>query len=507
MPRSSSAGGGLERWGSRSVLAIAWLGCLAAALTVPLNRDEHMYLGAASLLDSARLWGDFAFLQTPYSAWLYHLGLALAPGDWALLSARLVKAATAAGMVVVVFALARRLGARPWLAAGLVLLLFQNALVREMAGLARNYDFAQLSVLCALLLAPLGKDDAAPTLRLVAVGALATAAIGFKLTYAPLAALALAWPVLAGPARSARAVLALSVGGVLGLVPLALSMWGVDPVVVRFNLLDYHFLNAEFHAREGYAPQADLLDRAARGLGVVLAPGHRPLVGMGVAALLLVLAPWSKRAPRRPWAGVALAACFLGAAVVIGIVPRPLQTSYFAPVFFGLVLAVAALSAHLPRAGANSLLALCVVMAAFAVAVRAPDPGPSLRKLLRPSQWTVVRVHRAGEELAQASDGAGAGPVATTHPIFALEAGLPIYPELAAAEFAWRSGSMLSPDERERFGVACGANLEQLLRRRPPAVVLTEEFAPWDGPLTAWATGRRWPAVPLSDPTLRAWMR
>jgi hypothetical protein len=95
--------------------------------------------------------------------------------------------------------------------------------------------------------------------------------------------------------------------------------------------------------------------------------------------------------------------------------------------------------------------------------------------------------------------------VATTHPIYVLEAGLRLYPELGAAEFAWRSGSLLSPEQRERFRLASGETLESLLRERPPAAILIETRAPWDGPLLDWAQEKGWRQIAPMDSTLLIW--
>lgn len=503
MPRAPWRKSGSERWGARLLLVLAWLACLAAALTEPVNRDEHMYLGAASLASEHRIYADFAFLQTPYSVWVYQLGSQVTPGDWILLPARLLKTLVAAAIIVVLFAVARRLGARPILAGGLVLLLFQNELVRRMAGLARNYDFAQLAILAALLLAPVRRDDPRGAGRLFLVGAVTTAAIGFKLTYAPLALLVLAWPVLAGAVRDGRGLFALAAGAATGLIPLAISLVGVDPAAVRFNLLDYHFLNAEFHVQEGYEPHATLLGRAARGLGITLAADHRPLVGMALAAAILGLAPWPSPRARRPGAPVAFAVAFLAAAALMGVLPRPLQTYYLAPVFFGLVLLVAALAERMASSAVRSLVILCVVLIAVDVSIQGTAALRVATTAIRPAEWTAVRVHRSGRELAAASS--GEGPVATTHPIDALEAGLDIYPELGTGEFVWRSGSMLSAAQRRRFRVACAADLDSLLRAKPPGLVLVEEGARWDDPLAAWAENAGWRPGSTADSALRYW--
>ena len=107
----------IERHASRALLAFAWLMCVATTLTERVDRDEHMYLAAAHLSAEHRLYEDFAFLQTPYSVGVYRAVSAVSPGDWTLLPARIFKILLTAGMIVLLFAVLRRLGARPLLAA------------------------------------------------------------------------------------------------------------------------------------------------------------------------------------------------------------------------------------------------------------------------------------------------------------------------------------------------------------------------------------------------------
>ena len=498
-----------ERRTALVLLGLCWLICLASTMTEPVNRDEHMYLGAASLLGEHRLYADFAFLQPPYSVWIYRAVDLVTPGNWVLLPARLLKSLVTGGMIMMLFVLLRRLGARSLLAALLAVLLFQDALVRDMAGLTRNYDFAQMAILGAFLLLPLHRGDPAGPVRLLAAAALATAAAGFKLTYAPLSILALLWPLFTGVSSGRRALVWIGTGGLIGLLPLLISVIGIDFETVRFNLLDYHFLNAEFHTQEGYRPHATILDRVTLGWGLLMGEEHWPLTGIALLSLGLARGPWRRLRAEGPVArkemSVLLAWFFVATSLVMAVLPRPLQTSYFAPVFYGLTLVIAAHAGRLGRGGGRILIAVSslVIMTGFLTHI--DDARELGAAALRPSEWTGVQVHRSGRELALATGARASRPVATTHPIYVLEAGLPIYPELGAAEFAWRSSSMLSPEQRERFGVASRETLEILLRERPPAAILIETKAPWDGPLLEWAQERDWRRIAPADSMLLIW--
>jgi hypothetical protein len=395
------------------------------------------------------------------------------------------------------------------LAAILAILLFQDALVRDMAGLARNYDFAQMAILGAFLLLPLHREDPSGPLRLVAAGALATAAAGFKLTYAPLTVVALLWPVLLDIADRKRVLARIGLGGLLGLLPLLVSVLGVDIATLRFNILEYHYLNAEFHVQEGYRPHATIMDRATQAWGLLLAQEHWPLTGITLFSLGLGFSSWRRWPARGPVArkgmAILLAWFFVAATVVMAAAPRPLQASYLAPVLFGLTLVIAAHAGRLSPARGRALVVVCSLVGVTGILTHIGDARDLGAAALNPSGWTGVRIHRSGLELARAVRGREPRLVATTHPIYVLEAGLRLYPELGAAEFAWRSGSLLSPEQRERFRLASGETLESLLRERPPAAILIETRAPWDGPLLDWAQEKGWRQIAPMDSTLLIW--
>jgi len=499
----------VERRATLILLALCWLVCFATTMTEPVNRDEHMYLSAASLLGEHRLYVDFAFLQTPYSAWVYQAVAFVAPGDWVLLPARLLKTLVTAGMILMLFALLKRLGARSLLAAILAILLFQDALIRDMAGLARNYDFAQMAILGAFLLLPLQRDDPSGARRLLAVGALATAAAGFKLTYAPLSVLALLWPLFMGIGGRKSVLIWVGLGGLLGLLPLLVSLIGVDIRAVRFNLLEYHYVNAEFHALEGYRPHATIIDRATQAWGLLLAQEHWPLTGITLLSLGLGLSSWRWSGARTPGKrqnrAVTLAWLFIAAAAVMAVAPRPLQTSYLAPVFYGLTMVIAAHAGRLSMRRGRALVVVCGLASAIGIVIHFGDARDLAASALKPSEWTGVQVHRSGRELTALVQGEEQRPVATTHPIYVLEAGLPLYPELGAAEFAWRSGSLLSPEQRKLYSVASSETLDTLLREHPPGAILIETAAPWDGPLASWAEDQGWRRIAPADSMLLIW--
>ncbi len=76
--------------------------------------------------------------------------------------------------------------------------------------------------------------------------------------------------------------------------------------------------------------------------------------------------------------------------------------------------------------------------------------------------------------------------IAPLAPLHASGAG-PIYPELAAGPFTFRSADALDDAAQRRLGVVSARTVADLLRRDPPAAVFTGPESPVDAPLDAAA--------------------
>ncbi len=483
------------------VVSVAWIVCLALALTRSVQPDEHMYLTAAHL--EGRLYEDYAFLQPPYSAWVYATVDRLVPGSHILLPARVFSAAVAAGLLAAFFVLLRRCGAGALLAALLVLLLVHDAFVRITIGLARNYDLAQLAIVTALLLLPLAGAEPVRRGRLVLAGALAGVAIGMKLTYAPLALLVIAWPLVApaGTGWARRMVVWTSAGLVLGLLPMGIAFVGVDPETIRFNLLDYHLLNARYCDLEGIGRGLTLAAKFQDAQRLYRYGDHAVLIGLGVVAAVIGLIPKARAGK----AAVRLALLWLAAALVILLVPRPTHDSYYAPLLLGFLLLVAAAAGGASRLRTRMLQGAAVLACCVAVGHHLPADVRMMRQLADPGSWAGVQVHRAGRELAELV-GDTTAPVTTVSSLYALEGGLRIHPELAAGRFTLRLNDLVDEPDQDRFRVVTSTDLPRLLMGRRPAAVLAGTRDRFAGPLTEWAAKQGWQPTAIDGGRIEVWL-
>lgn len=486
------------------ILFVAWLLCLALALTSPVDRDEHMYQAAGALLGKARIYQDFAFFQPPYAAWLHGAVQRLTPGMAVLLPARIAKALLAAVLLLILYRLLRRLGADGGTAALLVLLLMHCAVVRGMIGLARNYDAPQAALLGALLLVPFSGNESCARGRHLAAGALAGLALGLKLIQAPLALLVVAWPLIS-PVSDAprRRGIAWTLAGLgCALLPAAIALLAIDWARIRFNLLDYHWLNAAWHQQEALGRGHDLAGKLRDAWLMARRSDHAALLGL---ALLTAALRWQRRASWHLSAPGRLAALYLAAALVMVAVPRPVQDAYYAPLLFGAALWVAAACRQLT--GRRLVAARILLAAACLVAVvhHAAETRHLLTRAARPAEWPAWRLHLAGRRLAGLMADHATRMVLTTHPLYVLEAGHVPVPELAAGEFGWRLSHVLSPPQAQRFRLAGPAGLDALAAADPGAIVLEVASAPWDRPLGDWARRQDRRPVALLDDVF-AWL-
>jgi hypothetical protein len=189
--------------------------------------------------------------------------------------------------------------------------------------------------------------------------------------------------------------------------------------------------------------------------------------------------------------------------VVMAAVPRPLQNAYFGPAFFGMALFVAVATNRLTDGGKQTMLALCLLVFVWTGMLKIEKEWALLERASDPQNWTGVVAHRVGEQLRAAAS--PDLPVATTHPLFALDAGLDIHPEFATGEFAWRVGALLGPERRQLIGSTSAESLDALLAERPAGALLTEFDAKWDTALEDWAQQSGWTPRGAADPRVRIW--
>jgi hypothetical protein len=205
-------------------------------------------------------------------------------------------------------------------------------------------------------------------------------------------------------------------------------------------------------------------------------PGELPLLLVAVYSLALV-GMERLRTPTRPRVEfvcllLVVPFVFLGA-----MTPTPSWSHYyFAPVAFLLWLSLSAL-AQLQRPAVSQAAAVLLGVAALLSFVYAPLPrrmDAVARDLVRPASWVPVRVHEEADTVRAALEAQGSeGPVLTLSPLWAIEAGLPIYPEFVTGPFGYRVSHLLPAEEAAARGLPWGPNIKAFLEAHRPRAILT----------------------------------
>lgn len=480
--------------------------CVAAALLVViflagsviltrgLSHDEHMYLSAAKMLNRGTLYADFAYLQTPYMPFVYNFVISVIQSGSILLVARVTKVAVVVALLLVVFRLAAHLSSDRWFALACVFLLFENDIFRHTIGYARNYDLPMLFVLLAGWLILSSRSHPLTMLAHAGAGFLVGLAIGTKLTYAliPFAFVLLILVDYKINKRSVVLLASFSLGVGVALVPAILL--SVDAGIDRawFNNLGYHHFNTTWRVETGYEKAMSFIGKikdAKRTLWTVPSQ-FLLLLGLFVSAVIITekrsSGPLLKVGPFL-WC----IALFL-VAILMVVVPTPVWKSYYSPLVIFSVLLVAALYSQLSTQNQRTARLLAFACVFMLLTFNFSSHIGLVRSAVRPAEWPCVMIHEEGLALRQAvHQGGGACPVATLSPVYALEAGLDIYPELATGPFAYRIGELLSDDEIQRFRTTSAQHIGGLLEQCPPSAILVgfeaaldtrlEEFAVQNG--------------------------
>jgi len=480
--------------------AVLALGCV---LSTPVDRDEHMHAAAARLLVDHALYTDLVFTHPPLSAWVQAAGLAVWAGPETLLPLRLTQWVIVLGLGAVLTLVLRRVGASPLLAGLLVLLLVHTQILRGSMGLARSHELALLLGLAPWILLPIRRDDRGRAWRLVLAGVLAALAGTTRLTHLSLTLLAVAWPLLAPSAMAdgRRDVRWTALGAVFATAVVSACAWGPDLATLRFGLIDYHLLNARFHEAvglgRGLSWEGKLRDAARFYRSTDLATWS-----ILVATALVLVTGWARIWTTPRWRlGLGVVIC----GVLMVVVPRPIQQAYYEILLVGGMLLVAAAAAGLAGRPRRILNALVVLGLVINIGHHLPDTVRLLTAATHPSRWPARTLHQSGRRLAGMIPGSSR-PVVTTHPLYVLEAGLPLDPAFSAGEFVWRLGETIDMARRDRLTLVTAASIDAHLAAQPPAAVIAVAAAPWDGPLSNWARRYGWKMHPLAGGVV-VWMR
>jgi hypothetical protein len=484
-------------------------------MTRDFDLDEHQFVAPPALLVQGGYlpYVDYPYFHMPCLIYVYAALTGWAPCK--LLAARAVSALCGTATIALLFAAGWRLlgGVREstrWVLAGGTALTFAcSRLFTYTSGWAWNHDSAVLCTLLAFFLHVRGLGRA----RLgyfAAAGFLVGAAVGIRLSFA-LALVPFALSLLRGRsslgARRRLAGLALAAGSAaLALLPAVVPLL-TTPDRFFFGNLGYARLSTTFYSHAGDGPISlpGKLRHAAQVFGTD--PGNAALLLLaGCALAYLVRGGRARRSAHR--SPLLLLAGLLAALAVGALGPSPSQYQYFYMLLpfltLGVLYAVAAAQADpvAVRRWARLVLAAAVVTGATGL----PRWYWPVVNLPSPACWTTVRVHRLGEWV-RAHVPAGAR-VLTIDPLVPLEGGVKVYPEYAVGRFVMHVGRYMTPEQRHRYDMVWGEELDVLLADRPPdAILASARLLSRTEEMERYAAAHGFRKLETADGAYRLWVR
>ncbi len=490
---------------------IALFGLYGRIMGYGLSRDEMMFVSPAGLPDTWALYRDVFYNHVPYSAYIFETAAGVLPLGL-LESARLVVLGAWLALLAVTWTLVFRISRSSLVALVSIVMLVTNVTLLSQVGSAATNNFLPLPFAVVgvglFVLSIIERHVSVP--RMLAVGLCLGIACGMKVS-----AVAFVLPIalstfvahrhLDFPARLRRVVLPVLCGGLIAGAPLLLLM------VRDFDLFFAHVVGFHTGPHVAYwreAIAAGLGDGVAFGLNDKLQLAYASwLSGSALLLSLLIGVLLTFGISRFGLLGlfdnVALWVTLfvLAATMAMSFVPTPAFIQYYAPplVMLPVLLAVVARDVlpSVDRLFAPMLVATMMLMAVLGL----PRLGPGVVSALRLADTTVSDIQRGGAELATiaAVSAHPTNPVATFLPIYPLEAGLPVYAELATGQFAYRIKDVTAPDLAEHYVMAGPSDIDELFAETPPSVILVGYEPRLEAPMIAWAEANGYVPVETSN--------
>ena len=478
------------------VLAVLSLVLLGNGMTKPLGRDEHMYCtGGVLMARGEAIYRDFSYpTQLPYHPLLYAALFEALGTTHYLLAGRLVSVIADVLVMLCTVAIYRlAFGNSPiWgIALGLcaaVLYVF-NPATEYANGYAWNNDVVVCFVAIALLVfTQIETKRKAGPFHVAAIGALLTLATFMRSTTI-IAALLFFAALLSLPAKTARERIRI-------VIPffIAAGLFSIYPVFViarapeafSVNLFRIHILNSQWLHQKGIVHDK---------LGIILSYLMLTWYIVIIAAFMIVVLVLNRGKLRVTSARSALLAVSLTVAFYVIALSLPtIWRQYLAPPVPFLLCSFA-----FPLAYFKDLWSRKVSKAPFNVGfvligigvlvswaggsntstVWATNISTSekLFACFRPDTWTPMQVHRTAKDIAENTKEPKL--ILTLAPLFALEGGCEIYPELAAGPFTYRIGDLMSKQERRITRTAGPEEIARLVEQSPPSAIIVGAEPPY----------------------------
>jgi hypothetical protein len=281
-------------------------------------------------------------------------------------------------------------------------------------------------------------------------------------------------------------------GGLLvGLAPMAYYALS-DFRSFAFNNYGYHALNTQWREMTGFTRAMSFPSKVRFGRELLFRPYNLMLLA-GVLFFLSFykdrfqgIAQYVKQAP----VGMLLALLLFVISILTALTPTPSFPQYYMmPISYLFLILIYALALRSDGAGVTAQKLLLVILVLSLLYSGAAVLRP-LDRLARKSSWSGIHVHAIALDIRAALEESGVHrdhKIATLSPIYVVEAGFPIYPELATAPFLYRVGDLLTPEDRDRYVGTSPNSIDSMLSQDPPAAILVGFEGELDSTFVAYA--------------------
>ena len=430
-----------------SILSWVFLGVLTAAIAYyslsQYDHNDHMYAVAPVLMQHARLYADFGFVQTPLSALLF-AGVFKLTGPMPFYAVlRIISLLLNLGIVGLGLSLCRRHAVHRTFAgfifAGLYLWFAQTVMIGVEIG---NYTLALILAVLALLCLDLFRGKSWGSF---AVGLCAGLSLSAKMSSIFLL-IAFALLCLAPKPRGVRKTALFGLGALTGALPILYYLIA-EPEKFLFENIHFHYLSNIYR---GLA-----LVGAGSGLGFFS-------IGSGAFAISLLLiaalAGWAGwKLVQRLWpdartlifTGFDKAVLVFAAAAIVGAVtPGVIFQQYYAAPAFAIFLFLALFLDRRAQAVRIAAIAILVVLGAWRIVVSVQQASERQAQGL----YAITAVPRTRDRLAQTvaaidrAHPACHGDLVTAFGVPAIGAGVRLSPIASAGSFAMRLDYIFAAD-------------------------------------------------------------
>ena len=463
------------------ILVVLAFAIFANSMTKLPGRDEQMYCTAGALLAQGKMiYKDFSYpSQMPYHPLLYAAAFKILNTTHFLLVGRILSAICDMLVVVCIVGMYRRIfdsfptSAMLFGLAAAILYVF-NPSVDYASGFAWNHDFVILCVVVSFwLFVSADFERKSRYWRIAAIAALLTLAACMRITTA-LVQLLFFVILLSHPAESIKqrfkTILPfLAASAILLIWPI----WTIiqAPRAFFLNLFWIPVLYGEWLHKIGMVhDKFDLM------LKSITKPGYFVLIVLTIYLWLTVARQYRKLAvltKRKTLLAALLPLTFF----IIAFIPPTMWRQYLAmPVPF-LIVSIAlpllylrklsaktGLNKHFKIAGTVMTISVVVAVVSYLVVLH------RIPKLFNTQNWTPLSLHRISEDIAEKTK--EPKRILTLAPLYAIEGGCDVYPQLSAGSVVYRIADYMRPSDIETTNTVGPKTLKALLEKSPPSAVI-----------------------------------